>query len=103
MWLQTCRSNIISPILCPEDGINVLLRNIGNYQPAHFRPRSNQNESVMLEQFRVKVFEKRTDGQLIEEWTRVLRDSEFHCRVYNRPLPVPIGSHIRFSPYYTTL
>ena len=46
MWLQTSRSNVITPILCPEDGISVLLRNVGNYQPARFQPRSNQNETL---------------------------------------------------------
>jgi hypothetical protein len=46
MWLQTCRSNIITPIVCPEDGISVLLRNVGKRQPARFQPRSNQNETL---------------------------------------------------------
>jgi hypothetical protein len=46
MWLQTCRCNIIIPILCPEDGISVLLRNVGNHQPARFQPRSNKNETL---------------------------------------------------------
>jgi hypothetical protein len=37
---------IITPILCPEDGISVLLRNVDNHQPARFQPRSNQNETL---------------------------------------------------------
>jgi hypothetical protein len=37
---------IITPILCHEDGISVLLRNVDNHQPARFQPRSNQNETL---------------------------------------------------------
>jgi len=41
--------------------------------------------------------------QLIEEWIRVLSDSELRCRVCKRPLLVPRGSQIHFTPYYMTL
>lgn len=60
-------------------------------------------ESMLLDQFRGRVFEKRTVCQLIEEWTRLLSDSELHCCVCRRPLLVPRGSQIHFTPYYTTL
>lgn len=60
-------------------------------------------ESVLLDKLRGRVFEKHGVYKLIVEWTRVLSDSELHCRVCKRSLLVPRGSPIHFTSHYTTL
>jgi hypothetical protein len=73
IWLQTCRRNIVNSIFCPENGVCVLLRNVGNPPtslhgviPEVIRMRL-RCESVLLDQLRGRVLEKFTVGHLIKE------------------------------------